>query len=34
LMAEAQDATFTHGRYGMVTYRAAADFDSFRASRP
>jgi hypothetical protein len=34
LMAEAEDETFSRGRHGMVTYRAAADFDSFRASRP
>jgi hypothetical protein len=34
LMAEGQDDTFESGRYGMVTYRAAANFDNFRASRP
>lgn len=34
LMAEAQDDEFPRGRYGMVTYRGAADFDNFRVTRP
>jgi hypothetical protein len=34
LLAEAVDAAIPQGRYGLVTYRAAADFDSFNASRP
>ena len=34
LMAEAQDATLPTGRYGLITFNAAADFDNFRAIRP
>ena len=34
LLAEAEDGAIPSGRYGLVTYRAAADFDSFIASRP
>jgi hypothetical protein len=34
LLAEGQDTTFTTGRYGLVTYRAAAEFDNFNAARP
>ena len=34
LLAEAVDSAIPQGRYGLVTYRAAADFDNFNASRP
>jgi hypothetical protein len=34
LMAEGQDSALPSGRYGLVTYRAAADFDTFSAMRP
>jgi len=34
LLAEAVDSAIPAGRYGLVTYRAAADFDNFKASRP
>jgi hypothetical protein len=34
LMAEAQDDVRTSGRYGLVTYRTAADFDNFKVTRP
>lgn len=34
LMAEAQDDEFTVGRFGMVTYRGAAEFDNFKVTRP
>lgn len=33
-MAEAVDSAIPQGRYGLVTYRAAAEFDNFNASRP
>jgi hypothetical protein len=33
-MAEAQDDEFSAGRYGMVTYRGAANFDNFKVTRP
>lgn len=34
LLAEGRDSQFRTGRYGLMTYRAAADFDSFMARRP
>jgi pectate lyase len=34
LLAEAVDAAIPQGRYGLVTYRAAAEFDNFIATRP
>jgi hypothetical protein len=34
LMAEGQDSALPSGRYGLVTYRATADFDTFSAMRP
>lgn len=34
LMAEAADATLPTGRYGLITFNAAADFDDFRVVRP
>jgi hypothetical protein len=34
LLAEGQDSTFPTGRYGLVTYRGAADFDNFSAAQP
>jgi hypothetical protein len=33
-VAEAVDTAIPQGRYGLVTYRAAAEFDNFNASRP
>jgi hypothetical protein len=33
-VAEAVDSAIAQGRYGLVTYRAAAEFDNFNASRP
>jgi hypothetical protein len=34
LQCEADDASLARGRYGLTTYRVAADFDQFNASRP
>jgi hypothetical protein len=34
LLAEGRDSQFSTGRYGLITYRAAVDFDSFVARRP
>lgn len=34
LVAEGQDSTFSSGRYGLVTFEAAADFDNFKTVRP
>jgi hypothetical protein len=34
LVAEGVDATLPTGRYGLITFNATADFDSFRAVRP
>jgi len=34
LMVERQDATLPTGRYGLMTFNAAADFDNFLAVRP
>ena len=34
LMAEGQDDTLPTGRYGLITFNAAADFDNFRVIRP
>ena len=34
LMAEGVDGTLPTGRYGLMTFNAAADFDNFRAVRP
>ena len=34
LTAEAADARLATGRYGLITFNAAADFDNFRAIRP
>lgn len=34
LIAEGQDNAFPEGRYGLVTFEAAADFDSFDVIRP
>ena len=34
LMAEGQDDTLPAGRYGFITFNAAADFDNFRVIRP
>jgi len=34
LVAEAVDAAIPQGRYGLITYRTAAEFDNFNASRP
>jgi hypothetical protein len=34
LMAEGRDDTLPTGRYGFITFNAAADFDNFRALRP
>jgi hypothetical protein len=33
-VAEAVDSTIPQGRYGLITYRGAAEFDNFNASRP
>jgi hypothetical protein len=33
-MTEAVDSAIPQGRYGPATYRAAAEFDNFNASRP
>lgn len=34
LMAEARDSDYSEGNYGLATYRAATQFDSFTAARP
>ena len=34
LVAEGQDDALPTGRYGLITFSAAADFDNFRAIRP
>ena len=34
LMAEGQDDTLPTGRYGLITFNAADDFDNFRVIRP
>ena len=34
LLIEATDPQPTSGRQGLMTYRAAADFDDYRAIRP
>lgn len=34
LVAEGVDATLATGRYGLITFNASADFDTFRAVRP
>ena len=34
LVAEGVDATLATGRYGLITFNATADFDTFRAVRP
>jgi pectate lyase len=34
LITEAQDTTLPTGRYGLITFNAAADFDDFRSVRP
>ena len=34
LIAEGRDSDLPAGRYGLVTYRAAADFDTFSSKRP
>jgi hypothetical protein len=34
LIAEGMDSDLPAGRYGLVTYRAAADFDTFSSKRP
>jgi hypothetical protein len=33
-VAEGHDATLATGRYGLITFNATADFDTFRAVRP
>jgi hypothetical protein len=34
LVAEGVDGTLPTGRYGLITFNAAADFDDFKALRP
>jgi hypothetical protein len=34
LFAEGQDASFPRGRYGLLTFEAAADFNDFKVVRP
>jgi hypothetical protein len=34
LVAEGVDATLPTGRYGLITFNAAADFDDFKSVRP
>jgi pectate lyase len=34
LLVEATDATIDAGRYGLVTYRTAAEFDDFLVTQP
>jgi hypothetical protein len=33
-LAEAVDSAIPHGGYGLITYRAGAEFDSFKATPP